>query len=44
MQTASRQANTLLLLLVCAVAINYLDRGALAVAAPLIARDLAIPP
>lgn len=44
MQSAPRHANILLLLLVSAVTINYLDRGALSVAAPRIAQDLLISP
>ena len=44
MHLASRRANVLLLLLVSAVAINYLDRGALSIAAPLIVKELQIRP
>ena len=35
----ARAGNALLILLTASVAINYLDRGALSVAAPLIMRD-----
>lgn len=40
----ARAGNALLILLTISVAINYLDRGALSVAAPLIVRDLALSP
>lgn len=39
-----RLANTLLALLVVSVVINYLDRGALSVAAPRISRELSLSP
>jgi MFS family permease len=39
-----RSGNALLILLTASLAINYLDRGALSVAAPLIVRDLNISP
>ena len=39
-----RLANTLLALLVISVVINYLDRGALSVAAPTISRELGLSP
>ena len=39
-----RLANTLLALLVVSVVINYLDRGALSVAAPRISRELLLSP
>src|SRR5688500_20174560 len=40
----ARAGNALLILLTVSVAINYLDRGALSVAAPLIVRDLELSP
>jgi MFS family permease len=40
----SQAGNALLILLTVSVAINYLDRGALSVAAPLIIRDLHLSP
>ncbi|MFN7923418.1 MAG: MFS transporter, partial [Bryobacteraceae bacterium] len=36
--------NLILWLLVTAIAINYVDRGALSVSAPLLAQELALPP
>ena len=41
---SSGEANRILVLLVTAVGINYVDRGALSVAAPLISRELALSP
>ena len=38
------EANRLLILLVFSVAINYIDRGALSVAAPLLSRELSLSP
>ncbi len=39
-----REANRVLVLLMLSVAINYIDRGALSVSAPLLSRELALSP
>jgi MFS family permease len=41
---SSSEANRVLVLLVFAVGINYIDRGALSVSAPLLSRELALSP
>jgi MFS family permease len=42
--TSQREANRVLILLMLSVGINYIDRGALSISAPLLARELALSP
>ena len=44
MKAPSREANRTLILLVISIAINYIDRGALSISAPLIAREMSLSP